>query len=274
MPVVAAFVMPPLPHLVLKPDVAPWQRLGMAATAAGEALAACRPDTIAIYSTQWIAVLDQLWQTRPRLQGVHVDENWYEWGDLAFDISIDVTFAEACITRANQTGLRSKSVNYDGFPIDTGTIVAMHFVDPGHRRRAIVAANNIYHDWVKTEQIGRLVRAVAQDQNKRVAAVAVGGLSARMFRSPIDPAEDRFAEAADDEANRRVLAAFETGDAERVRLEAGAAARAVPMDSGLKHLAFLIGALGERFGPATVHGYEPIYGTGGVVVDVRARGGE
>jgi 2-aminophenol/2-amino-5-chlorophenol 1,6-dioxygenase alpha subunit len=270
MPVVAAFVMPSLPHLVLKPDVAPWQRLAMAATAAGQALTAYRPDTIAIYSTQWIAVLDQLWQTRPRLQGVHVDESWYEWGDLAFDISIDVAFAEACIARANHTGLRSKSVNYDGFPIDTGTIVAMHFIDPGHQRRAIVAANNIYHDWVKTEQIGRLVRAVAQDQNKRVAVVAVGGLSARMFRSPIEPAEDRFAEAADDEANRRVLAALETGDAERVRLEAGAAARAVPMDSGLKHLAFLLGALGERFGPVTVHGYEPIYGTGGAAVEVGA----
>ena len=102
MPIVAAFVMPSLPHLVLKPDVAPWQRLGIAATAAGQALAAYRPDTIAIYSTQWIAVLDQLWQTRPRLQGVHVV------GDTAFGqrrpVGESATFAAPGQMPAARTG--------------------------------------------------------------------------------------------------------------------------------------------------------------------------
>jgi 2-aminophenol/2-amino-5-chlorophenol 1,6-dioxygenase alpha subunit len=269
MPIVAAFVMPALPHPILKPDVAPWQRLGAAAAAAGRALADARPDAIAIYSTQWVAVLDQLWQTRPRLQGTHVDENWYEWGDLPFDISIDVELAEGCIAGGAEAGIRSKGVNYDGFPIDTGTIVAAHFLDPDHASRMIITANNIYHDWEGTERLGRLVRATADQQDKRVAVVGVGGLSARMFRTPIDPAEDRFTEAADDTANRRILAAFEAGDAAAVRAAAAAAAAALPTDSGLKHLAFLLGALDGRLSGATIHGYEPIYGTGAAVVEVR-----
>ena len=270
MPVVAAFVMPGLPHLVLKPEVPAWQRLGKAAATAGAALAACRPDTVAIYSTQWIAVLDQLWQTKPRLSGVHVDENWYEWGDLPFDITIDVPFAEACVAAGTNSGLRSKGVNYDGFPIDTGAIVAAHFLDPGHGRPTIVTANNVYHDWAKTERIGGIVRAVAEEQNKRVAVVGVGGLSASMFRGPIDPAEDHIANPHDDEANRKILAALESGDADRVRAEAAASSGSGPTDFGLKHLAFVLGALGGSPGKAIVHGYEPIYGTGAAVVEVPA----
>lgn len=269
MPVVSAFVMPSLPHLVLKPGVAPWGRLGSAAKLAGQALAASRPDVIAIYSTQWIAVLDQLWQTKPHLAGVHVDENWYQWGDLPYDITIDVAFAEACVAGGPAAGVRSKAVNYEGFPIDTGTIVAAHFIDPDHARPMIVTANNVYHDWAKTERLGQLVRNVADDQGKRVAIVAVGGLSARMFRSPIDPETDHFADSGDDAANRRVLAALELGDANALRREAAAAAAGLPTDSGLKHLAFLLGALDGKLSKATVHGYEPIYGTGAAVVELR-----
>ena len=37
-----------------------------------ESLARIAPDTLVVYSTQWLAVLDQLWQTRPRVTGLHV----------------------------------------------------------------------------------------------------------------------------------------------------------------------------------------------------------
>jgi 2-aminophenol/2-amino-5-chlorophenol 1,6-dioxygenase alpha subunit len=269
MTIVAAFLFPGLPHPMLKPEIAPWGRLAGAAGAAAAALDAAAPDTIVVYSTQWIAVLDQLWQARPRVTGVHIDENWYDWGDLPFDIRIDTEFAQACIAGSDGIGVRSRPVDYDGFPIDTGTIVAQHFLNKAQDRPLIVTSNNLYHDWALTEQLGGLVRNIAVKNGKKVAVVGVGGLSARMFRTPIDPADDRFGDPSDDNANRRILDLLEKGDAEALRAEAGRIGAALPVDSGLKHLAFITGALGGHIAGARVHGYEPVYGTGAAVVEIR-----
>jgi hypothetical protein len=55
------------------------------------------------------------------------------------DLRCDVDLARACIAAATAGGVRSKAVDYEDFPIDTGTIVANAFVnltvDSGCRRR-------------------------------------------------------------------------------------------------------------------------------------------
>jgi len=73
--VACAFLVPGSPLPQLKPDVAPWGRLRTALEQAGQTLRDTRPDCVLVYSTQWMAVLDQLWITRPRSTGIHVDEN-------------------------------------------------------------------------------------------------------------------------------------------------------------------------------------------------------
>ena len=102
MTVVAAFLVPGSPLPLLRPENLPWGRLATGYERAGRALAAARPDAVLVYSTQWLAVLDQLWQTRPQVSGTHVDDNWYEYGDLDFDIRIDTELAYACIAASPQ----------------------------------------------------------------------------------------------------------------------------------------------------------------------------
>ena len=58
--------------------------------------------------------------------------------------------------------MRSKGVDYDGFPIDTGTIVATGFLDPAGSCPLVLAANNVYHDWSRTAELGALVAAQAE----------------------------------------------------------------------------------------------------------------
>jgi 2-aminophenol/2-amino-5-chlorophenol 1,6-dioxygenase subunit alpha len=124
MTVVSAFsCRAPLP--LLKPEaLVPGAGWPSALQRAGRALAAARPDAVLLYSTQWLAVLDELWLTRRRSQGVHVDENWYEYGDLSYDITVDTELAHACVAASPARRRACRGVNYDGFPIDTGTIVA------------------------------------------------------------------------------------------------------------------------------------------------------
>lgn len=257
----------PLP--LMRPDNPPWAALVRGYDAARVALSAARPDALLIYSTQWIAVVDELWQARPRVVGLHVDENWHDVGNLRFDIRIDTALTQACIAGSAEIGVSARGVDYDGFPIDTGTIVAHSLLNPDSRTPLVVAANNIYHDWETTRRLGEMAVGKAVEQNKRVAVVGVGGLDGASFRHQIDLAEDRFASDDADAWNRDVLAAMENGDVDAVLELCPLYVKAARVDMGFKHFAWILGALGGRFSSAVVHGYGPTYGAGAAVVEFR-----
>lgn len=267
MSVVAAFLVPGSPLPYVRRDNPPWGALADALDGTGQALAAAQPDTLVVYSTQWIAVLDQLWQTRPHLVDVHVDENWHEYGDLPFDITIDTELAEAAVAATNEAGIKSKGVDYDKFPIDTGTIVASAFLNPGNERPLVITSNNVYHDWQMTQTLGRVAAEQAQALGRKIAVIGVGGLSGSYFRHGIDIAADRIASEAEDEWNRRILSLLAQGDLDALREQCPTYAAEARVDMGFKHFAFLLGALGGQFSGATVHGYGPLHGAGGAVVE-------
>jgi 2-aminophenol/2-amino-5-chlorophenol 1,6-dioxygenase alpha subunit len=267
MPLVSAFLVYGYPLPYLRPDNPPWRGLDAAYRAAGTALAASAPDVIALYSTQWIAVLDELWQTRAHSRGVHVDENWHEYGDLPFDLRADVELTNAIIAATPAFGVRSKPVDYDAFPIDTGTIIANNYLNPGGRLPVVIAANNVYHDWQTTKRLAAATVACANKLGRRLALVGVGGLSGTIFRHEIDLATDHIAAESDDKWNRRMLALIAAGDAKAVERVCPDYAKEARVDMGFKHFAWLLGGLGERYAAATVHGYGAVYGSGAAVIE-------
>ena len=269
MAVVSAFLVPGSPLPYVQRENPPWGAIATAMEAAGRSLAASAPDTIAIYSTQWIAVLDQLWQTRAHATGIHVDENWHEFGDLPFDHIADTELARACIEATAAVGIKSKGVDYDAFPVDTGTIVASNFLNPDSRIPLLVTANNVYHDWGMTEAIGRVVAEQADKLNRKVAVVGVGGLSGSIFRSVIDFADDKIAGVEEDRWNRKILALMEAGDVDTLTRQRGDYAAAAKVDMGFKHFAFILGAIGGNFTGANIHAYGPLYGSGAAVVEFK-----
>ena len=268
--VVAALLVPGSPLPLLARDNPPWSEIAAAYEEASAALHEARPDVILIYSTQWIAVLDQPWQTRPRVRGLHVDENWYEYGEIDYDFEIDTELAEACIAACRSLGIKARGVNYDGFPIDTGSIVANRFLDPGGDCAVVMAANNLYHDWEQTLKLGEMAANQAVRLGRRVAVVGVGGLSGSAFRHEIDPADDRIASESEDAWNRRMLDMMVRGDASAMKALIADYAREARADMGFKHFAWVLGAIGGRFHGATVHAYGPIYGSGAAVVEFHA----
>ena len=267
MPVVSAFLVHGSPLPLLQPKNPPWKKLHAGYRKAAAALAASQPDVIAVYSTQWIAVLDQLWQARPRSRGLHVDENWHDQGDLRFDIRADTELTARVIAATPAFGVRSKPVDYDGFPIDTGTIVASRYLDPKRQCAFVIGSNNVYHD---AETTGKLAAAVVKQADKlgrRVALVAVGGLSGSIIREEIDFADDRIASESDDAWNRRMLALIESGNTRAITKALPSYAAEARVDMGFKHLAWILGGLGKRYAGATTHAYGPTYGSGAAVVE-------
>lgn len=269
MTIVSAFLIPGSPLPYVQRDNPPWGAMADAMDKAGAALAASKPDTIAIYSTQWIAVLDQLWQTRANPQGLHVDENWHEYGELPFDMRTDVELANAAIAATDGYGIRSKGVDYDQFPVDTGTIVASNFLDPNKQFASVVTANNLYHDWAITENLGRVVRESADTLDRRIAVVGVGGLSGSFFRHTIDIAQDKVSNPEEDSWNQRILALMSAGDIDGLSKACPDYAEQARAEMGFKHFAYILGALGGQFSGAEVHHYGPLYGCGGAVVEFK-----
>jgi 2-aminophenol/2-amino-5-chlorophenol 1,6-dioxygenase alpha subunit len=273
MPIVSAFLVPGSPLPYVKRDNPAWGKIAAGYEAAGQALVASKPDVMLVYSTQWIAVLDQLWQTRPRVTGVHVDENWHEYDDLPYDVKIDTRLAKACVSAASKAGVKSKAVNYDGFPIDTGTIVAANFLNPGGTIPMLIASNNLYHDFALTEKLGRLAAAQARRQKKRVAVVGVGNLSGTFFRGEIDIAKDKIAAPKYDRWNKKILELMTHGDVKGLTAAMPGFATEGKAEMGFKHYAWILGALGGKFAGATVHAYGPLYGAGGAVVEFQLKPG-
>jgi 2-aminophenol/2-amino-5-chlorophenol 1,6-dioxygenase alpha subunit len=268
MTVVSAFLVPGSPLPRLKPETAKLAAFVDALRGAGESLARSRPDAVLVYSTQWIAVLDELWLTRRRSTGIHVDENWYEFGDLPFDIHTDSELATACVAACPKIGIHARGVDYDGFPIDSGTIAAAGLLGMGGADRPlVVAANNVYHDAATTEKLAAAAVLCAQEAGKRVAVVGVGGLSGSCIRTEIDLEADHIENESDDRWNRRVLELMERGDVAELRRVLPEYAGAARVDMGFKHFHWILGALDGKFTRAHVHGYGPLYGTGGAVVE-------
>lgn len=266
MSVVSAFLVPGSPLPRIQGGNPPWSEMAKALSAAGDALASKEPDSIVVYSTQWIAVLDQLWQTKEQVAGRHVDENWHEFGVLEYDMAIDVELATACIKESSSIGVKSKAVNYDGFPIDTGTIVADSFLNR-IRKPVVVTSNNVYHDMAVTESIGQLVAKSAREQRKDIAVVAVGGLSGAFFRQEINPEDDRIFSEAYDSANRKMLDLICSGNCQKAMAFVPEYNEQASPEMGFKHFGFVSGALGHKYSKAEVHHYGPLYGSGGAVIE-------
>jgi aminomuconate-semialdehyde/2-hydroxymuconate-6-semialdehyde dehydrogenase len=145
------------------------------------------------------------------------------------------------------------------------TIVANSFLNPDGRIPAVVAANNVYHDFALTAKLGGIAAEQAKLQGKRAAVIAIGGLSGSYFDHEIDIAKDRVVRDADDAANRAFLDRLGKGSGDSLAAEIAAYAGTVKADMGGKHFAWVLGATGG-FRGASVLGYGATYGAGAAVV--------
>ena len=270
MSVVAAYIVPGNPLPYLRPENPPWADIATAYRAVGRSLVAARPDTILVYSTQWMAVLDQLWQMRPSFDDLHVDENWYEYGDLEYRLTCDTELAAACIQGSKDIGISSKGVDYDKFPIDTGTIVANGFLNPSGSIPLTIGSNNLYHSFDDTVRLGQMAVEKASSMGRRVAVLGVGGLSGSIFRHEIDISTDGIAYAEDDEWNRKMLSRIQQGgNSKDLGAFAQEYAKEAKADMGFKHFAWVMGGLGGKVSGAQVHAYGATYGSGAAIIEFR-----
>ncbi len=258
---------PGLPHVLQGEKSSHWATIERGYRQLADDLKAFQPEVIVLYSTQWLSVLGTSFQAHPHPKGVHVDENWYELGDLPFDFRSDVALAEQCAATAAQEGLPAKTVNFDEFPIDTGSIVAMRFLNPDGKIPVAIVSSCVYCDADASSRLGRAMRGTTDRLGRRAAFIACSQLSSRFFPEDIDPQADRLADAGDDQWNRKVLGLLESGKWSEVTAVAGQYAAQARADMRFNAFHWLAGVLGSEPRRGRVLAYGPVWGTGAAVIE-------
>ncbi len=265
--IVGVALVPGLPHLLAKQPAPSWERLASAAREVGAEMREAGAEALMLMSTQWFTVLGHNFQARPRLRGSYVDENWYayDYGTFDFDFETQPELTGAWAAEAGGDGFQTHLTDYEGFPIDTGTLVARELLDPEHRLPVTMVSCNLYAEAGDMERLGHAGARAVAGFDGRVGCVAVSGLSGGWTNRWIEPTEDKISSPVHDEWNQRILGWLADGDAEQVMAERERYSAACDVDAQLRALPMIEGWAGG-LDKADVRSYGPVWGTGAAVV--------
>lgn len=269
-----AYIVPGQPHILLAHDRCPaWRSLYDSYGRVRDELQASEADVILYFSTQWLSVLGYMFQGDAAPKWHLVDPNFHDFGTMHYDFRCDVSFAKAYADCVKPLGHNTKVVNYEGFPIDTGSVVANKLLNPDNQIPAAFVSCNMYAEKDETIRIGQAASQALAAQGKKAAVVLVSNLSARYEIKDVNPQDDRISSLKDDEWNRKILDILGEGRLEDVSQLAREYARQANADMGFKGIWWLNGLLGQTNElSGQVFDYQPVWGTGAALVGLYPKG--
>ena len=204
--IVESFVVPVHPHTVLAPEQNEgWNRLRQAYDEAAKIITDSGADLLIIYSTTWPSIIGHQLISDPNPEWVMVDHDFHELGSINYSFNIDAEFAELWNAENKTRGLQSRCVNYQGFPIDVGSVVALTLLNPDNKIPAVIVSSNVYADRSETTVLAKACRDIVKKTGRKAVAITAMSLSNRMFTEHIDPKDDKIHSLKDDEWNRKIL---------------------------------------------------------------------
>ncbi len=263
-----AYIVSGMPHSYLTPEASPsFARLSEAYAKIRREIEESDADLILYFSTQWLSILGYMFQADPSPEWLHVDQNWHQLGSIPYKFAIDTAFAQSYAEEVDALGYKTRLINYHGFPIDTGTIVAQKLLNPQNRLPAAIVSCNMYSEKDETTRVGQAAARALQASGKKAIAVLVSNLSNRYLVEAYDPKNNRISSKKDDEWNRKILDLLAKGSLEDVSQCTREFARQANGDQKFKGAWWLNGLLGQSNAfNGQVLAYEPVWGTGAAIV--------
>lgn len=263
-----AYLVSGMPHILLAKDDNPaWQKLYHSYAQIREEIKQQEADLILYFSTQWLSILGYSFQADPAPEWTHVDQNWHMLGSIPYQFRCDPDLAKAYADEVAQLGFKTRLINYRGFPIDTGTIVAQKLLNPDNSLPASMVSCNMYSEKEETTRLGQAACRALAKQNKRAIAILVSNLSNRYLVEAYDPSRNRINSRKDDEWNQKILELLAKGAVEDTAQCAREFSRQANGDMHFKGIWWLNGLLGQSNEFAgKVYSYEPVWGVGSALV--------
>ena len=271
-PVLLGVHVPPHPQPLLAPEQNEgWGRLRAAFDHCREQIELSGADILLVYSTTWPSIIGHQIQAHPEPEWVHVDDDFHFLGSMPYKFRMDPEFAEGYRDAAEARGLFARTVAYHGFPIDTGSVVALSLLNPNNRIPACIVSSNLYANRSETIVLGKAARDTLEAQGKKAVVVVVSSLSNRMFTEHIEPHEDRIHSQKDDDWNRKMLEFFADGrleDISQLSRDIHGQIR-VSKVVAYKPIWWMAAVMGQHNNySGKVHAYEALNGAGGAVISL------
>ena len=270
--IVESFVVPVHPHTVLAPEQNEgWNRLRQAYDEAAKIITDSGADLLIIYSTTWPSIIGHQLISDPNPEWVMVDHDFHELGSINYSFNIDAEFAERWNAENKTRGLQSRCVNYQGFPIDVGSVVALTLLNPDNKIPAVIVSSNVYADRSETTVLAKACRDIVKKTGRKAVAITAMSLSNRMFTEHINPKDDKIHSLKDDEWNRKILEFLGEGRLEDV----GQLSRTIQQQIRVQKVVnfkpmWWLSAMNENRNNLTgnVLAYEAVHGAGCAVVNL------
>lgn len=275
MSIIKSYLVPGLPHLLLQPNKKPqWKKLKNALDKVKTEIEEINPDLIMIYSTYWSSIIGHQIQAREHIKWTLVDEEWHSLGSIKYEMKSDVEFAKQLSKNCNQKGLLTKLTDYNGFPVDTGTVVANSILNPNNKFKTCVVSANIYSDRQETQVLGKAVRKTIEESGKKVVVLVISSLSNRYRLEPMDDLEDKISSLKDNEWNLKLLEFLSQGrleDVSQLSRQFHREARVTKKVVNFKPFWWWTAVTGQNNNyTGEVFEYQPVHGTGAAVVGMTA----
>ncbi len=270
--VIKACVVPGQPQPLMVPEQNEgWMKLRRAYEEMAKEIKEANPDVLIIYSTKWLSVIGHQIQARKNPVWTHVDDEWHEYGEIEYSFNIDSELAHQVNDACHDRGLHTRTVDYHGFPIDTGSIVALKLLNPDNKIPAIILSSNMYADRTETVVLAKSIIDALKKSGKKAVAIASTALSNRYHDQMIDPKEDRIHSLKDHEWNLKMLEFFEQGrleDVSQLSRQIQQEAR-VHKVTNFKPFWWLSTMMGQtNYLEGKIFEYQPLYGMGGALVSL------
>ena len=270
--IVESFVVPVHPHTVLAPNQNEgWGKLRQAYDDAAQIIKDSEADLLIIYSTTWPSIIGHQLISDPNPEWVMVDHDFHELGSIHYSFNIDAEFAALWDAENKARGLQSRCVNYRGFPIDVGSVVALTLLNPDNKIPAVIVSSNVYADRSETTVLAKACKEVVRKTGRKAVAITAMSLSNRMFTEHIEPENDRIHSLKDDEWNQKILEFLSAGRLEDV----GQLSRTIQQQIRVQKVVnfkpmWWLSAMNDNRNDLTgkVLAYEAIHGAGCAVVNL------
>lgn len=268
--IVESFVVPVHPHTVLAPQQNEgWSKLRAAYDDAAKIITNSGADLLIIYSTTWPSIIGHQMISDPNPEWVMVDHDFHDLGSINYSFNIDAEFAAQWNAENHSRGLQSRCVNYRGFPIDVGSVVALTLLNPDNKIPAVIVSSNVYADRSETTVLAKSCRDLVKKTGRKAVAITAMSLSNRMFTEHIEAKDDKIHSLKDDEWNRKILEFLTEGRLEDV----GQLSRTIQQQIRVQKVVnfkpmWWLSAMNENRNDLTgkVLAYEAIHGAGCAVV--------
>jgi len=163
MSAVLGLILPGLPHPLLCPEGNPsWSEIRKGFEAVRQKLIDAKVERLVLYSTQWFSILGHQVQAHANPAWTHVDQEFHHLGSMPYSFHVDTAFADSVVKHATKRGLHARTVDYHGFPIDTGSVVVNQLLNHDNRFELSIVSCNMYADRAETVVWGKAVADVLE----------------------------------------------------------------------------------------------------------------